>query len=95
MIDAGWPRRGERSTGRGAPVYLFDAPHNQHAEDFCRSVTTLRILKDRFTGQANGKILLLGYDSGNGKQYELSASEISLYNETKDSTNIGFVSEDF
>ena len=86
---------GSRQISQMSSLQIGLERHNQHADDFCRSVTTLRILKDRFTGQANGKILLLGYDQGNGKQYELSKAEVERYNETKDSTNTGFVSEDF
>ena len=80
---------GSRQISQMSSLQIGLERHNQHADDFCRSVTTLRILKDRFTGQANGKTLLLGYNPDNGKQYELSASEIDLYNESSSSTSLG------
>jgi twinkle protein len=53
---------------------------NTQAEDaFVKTVTTLRVVKDRYTGQATGSTILLGYDSDRGLQYELSAEEIAKY----------------
>ena len=40
-----------------------------------RSTTTLRILKDRYTGQSTGHVLYLGYDVVTGLLFETEAPE--------------------
>lgn len=58
--------KGSRSIGFWA-YFLFGLERNQQAEDEEeRQTTTLRILKDRYTGQATGHTLALGYDSVTG-----------------------------
>jgi twinkle protein len=50
---------------------MYALERNQQAEDLEeRSTTTLRILKDRFSGQATGHTMSLGYDSKTGRLYE-------------------------
>lgn len=50
---------------------MIGLERNQQAEDEDeRQTTTLRILKDRYTGQATGKTILLGYDSETGRLFE-------------------------
>jgi twinkle protein len=50
---------------------MFALERNQQAEDIEeRTTTTLRILKDRFSGQATGHTLDLGYDTKTGRLYE-------------------------
>ena len=47
--------------------FMFGLERNQQAEDEAeRSVTTLRCLKDRNTGQATGKVVTLAYDPETG-----------------------------
>lgn len=59
--------KGSRSIGFWS-YYMFGLERDQQAEDEIeRSTTTLRILKDRYTGQATGKCLLLGYDHHTGR----------------------------
>lgn len=43
--------------------FMFGLERNQQAEDEAsRKVTLFRVLKDRYTGQATGKVIFLGYD---------------------------------
>lgn len=47
--------------------FMFGMERNQQAEDpEERSITTLRCLKDRYTGRATGETFLLGYDQERG-----------------------------
>lgn len=51
--------------------YVFGLERNQQAEDIEeRHTTTLRCLKDRYTGQAAGCIVKIKYDIETGKLYE-------------------------
>ena len=50
---------------------MFGLERNQQAEDEEERQTTIfRILKDRYTGQATGHVILLGYDPETGLLYE-------------------------
>ncbi len=54
--------------------YMFGMERDQQAEDErLRTVTTFRVLKDRYTGQATGQVIYLGYDRETGRMYETSA----------------------
>ena len=56
--------------------FAFGLERNQQSEDPKeRSTTTLRVLKDRYTGQATGHCLYLGYDSDTGRLFETEAPE--------------------
>lgn len=62
--------KGSRSIGFWSYL-MIGLERNQQAEDELeRQTTTLRILKDRYTGQATGKTILLGYDSETGRLFE-------------------------
>lgn len=62
--------KGSRSIGFWSYL-MIGLERNQQAEDEDeRQTTTLRILKDRYTGQATGKTILLGYDSETGRLFE-------------------------
>ena len=51
--------------------FMFGLERDQQAEDpTVRSTTTLRCLKDRYTGQSTGHCLYLGYDSSTGLLFE-------------------------
>lgn len=63
--------------------YMIAFERNTQADDgFVKTVTTLRIVKDRYTGQATGCTVLMGYDADTGRQYELMPHEIERYEET-------------
>jgi twinkle protein len=50
---------------------MYALERNQQAEDKEeRTTTTLRVLKDRFSGQATGHTMALGYDTKTGRLYE-------------------------
>lgn len=56
--------------------FMFGLERNQQAEDEReRSTTLLRVLKDRYTGQATGHVLYLGYDPETGRLYSTDAPE--------------------
>lgn len=62
--------------------FMFGLERDQQAEDEeVRQTTIFRILKDRFTGQATGKVIPLGYDVGSGRLFEkqLKTSTDDLY----------------
>ena len=58
--------KGSRAIGFWS-YFLFGLERNQQAEDPEEaSTTTFRILKDRYTGQATGKVIYLGYEGSTG-----------------------------
>lgn len=77
--------KGSRSIGFWA-YFLFGLERDQQAEDEEeRQTTTLRVLKDRYTGQATGHTLRLGYDSSTGQLYaRQSAEKEERQDETED-----------
>lgn len=53
--------------------YMFGLERDQqHEDERLRSVTTFRVLKDRYTGQATGEIIYLGYERDSGRLFETS-----------------------
>lgn len=59
--------KGSRSIGFWS-FYMFGLERDQQAEDEAmRSITTFRVLKDRYTGQATGHTFHLGYDAETGR----------------------------
>lgn len=51
--------------------FMFGLERSQQAEDEEeRQTTTLRVLKDRYTGQATGQVIYLGYDADQGRLFE-------------------------
>lgn len=51
--------------------YMFGLERDQqHENEALRSITTFRVLKDRYTGQATGQVIYLGYDSSEGALFE-------------------------
>lgn len=66
--------KGSRAIGFWA-YFLFGLERDQQNEDAeVASTTVFRCLKDRYTGQAAGKIIPLGYDKDTGLLYEKSAA---------------------
>jgi twinkle protein len=58
--------KGSRAIGFWA-YFLFGLERDQQAEDpVVRQTTTLRVLKDRYTGQATGECIYLAYDKDTG-----------------------------
>lgn len=65
--------------------FMFGLERDQQEEDEDkRSITTLRILKDRYTGQGTGKVIYLRYDQENGM---LSVCSPDFADETKEKEN--------
>lgn len=53
--------------------YMFGLERDQqHEDERLRSVTTFRVLKDRYTGQATGETIYLGYERDTGRLFESS-----------------------
>lgn len=59
--------KGSRSIGFWAYLMMGLERNQQDDDESVRMTTTLRILKDRYTGQATGQTLTLGYDSETGR----------------------------
>ena len=73
--------KGSRSIAQWAH-YMFGLERNtQHDNPFVATVTTIRCVKDRYSGRANGFTGLLGYDMDTGMQYVLSPAEVETYNQ--------------
>lgn len=65
--------KGSRAIGFWS-FFMFGLERNQQAEDpEERSTTTFRVLKDRYTGQATGHTIPLGYDTTTGRLYDKGA----------------------
>lgn len=63
--------KGSRAIGYWSH-FMLGLERNQQAKDESeRHITTLRILKDRYTGQGTGKTFYLKYDAGTGRLIEL------------------------
>lgn len=59
--------KGSRSIGFWS-YYMFGLERDQQADDESeRHMTTFRVLKDRYTGQATGQTFQLGYDAETGR----------------------------
>lgn len=68
--------KGSRAIGFWS-YFMFGLERNQQAEDpEERQTTILRILKDRYTGQATGEVILLGYDVSTGRLFEKTGYEV-------------------
>lgn len=56
--------------------YMFGLERAQQAEDQAwRSITTFRVLKDRYTGRATGEVVYFGYDKERGELFETEPPE--------------------
>jgi len=65
--------KGARAIGFWS-FFMFGLERNQQSDDpEERSTTTFRVLKDRYTGQATGHTIPLGYDSNTGRLYDKGA----------------------
>jgi twinkle protein len=61
--------KGSRSIGFWCFLMLGLERSQQSDDEDLRHTTTLRVLKDRYTGQATGHVLTLGYDAETGRIY--------------------------
>jgi twinkle protein len=62
--------KGSRAIGFWS-FFMFGLERNQQAEsEEDRQTTTFRVLKDRYTGQATGLTISLGYDRETGRMFE-------------------------
>ena len=51
--------------------YMFGLERDQQHENVdMRSISTFRVLKDRYTGNATGQVIYLGYDRDSGQLFE-------------------------
>lgn len=67
--------KGARAIGFWS-YFMFGLERNQQAEDVDeRSITTFRILKDRYTGRSTGSTLLLSYDPATMRQVPIDHYE--------------------
>lgn len=67
--------RGSRAIGFW-PAYAFGIERNpQAAEEEERKIMTLRVIKDRYSGRANGKTVKFDYDTDKGQLIEQSATD--------------------
>lgn len=81
--------RGSRAIQQWS-FFMFGLERNQqHEDEELRQVTTLRCLKDRYTGQANGVTVNLKYDTDTGlmKEYQ---GEVDFTDESKGENNEDF-----
>jgi twinkle protein len=75
--------KGARAIGFWAH-FMFGLERNQQSEDpEERSTTLLRILKDRYTGQATGELIFLGYDRNTGRLFEKDGPAKAFKDETE------------
>lgn len=81
--------KGARAIGFWS-YYMFGLERSQQAEDLEeRQTTTLRILKDRYTGQATGEVIYLKYDTDTGllRVTDKPAGKNPFRDETKSGQN--------
>lgn len=62
--------KGSRAIGFWSFLMMGMERDQQHEDPAMRSITTLRVLKDRYTGQATGLLIYLGYDAVTGQLFE-------------------------
>lgn len=63
--------KGSRAIGFWAHFMFGMERNQQHEDEALRTVTILRILKDRYTGRGTGQIIFLQYDQTTGRLSEL------------------------
>lgn len=69
--------------------YMFGLERDQHHENKdMQSISTFRVLKDRYTGNATGALIYLGYDRDTGQLFETELPDESA------GADLGFGNED-
>lgn len=77
--------KGSRSIGFWSH-YMIGLERSQQAEDEeTAKTTTVRLLKDRYTGRATGKVFYIGYDETTGTLFEKVGPEGQFKDETQGS----------
>lgn len=77
--------KGSRAIGQWSS-FMFGLERNQQEpNEKLRHVSLLRILKDRYTGQATGVVIPLGYEVETGRLRELDSNPFDDETETSDS----------
>lgn len=72
--------KGSRAIGYWSH-FMFGMERNQQAEDEAeQSITTLRVLKDRYTGRSTGKTYLMDYDHEHGRLIPATIEDSSPFN---------------
>ena len=64
--------------------YMFGLERNQQPKDDDEKYTTFRILKDRYTGDATGKVFHITYDPPTGMLREVNGVTFDPVEETGD-----------
>lgn len=63
--------------------FMFGMERDQQAEDDAeKHTTTFRVLKDRYTGMATGRVFLLGYDHDEGALTQLDEKPAMFSDQT-------------
>jgi len=68
--------------------YMFGLERDQqHENEVVRSTTTFRVLKDRYTGQATGQVIYLGYDVETGRLFKTEKPEDTPFSDETSSSD--------
>jgi twinkle protein len=70
--------RGSRAIGQWSNFVLGIERDQQGADPKLRHVSTLRILKDRYTGRSTGKCIYLGYSTDTGRLTEITENPFDV-----------------
>lgn len=71
--------KGSRAIGFWS-YFMFGMERNQQAESIEeKQTTTFRVLKDRYTGQATGEVIYLGYDVRTGRLFEKEDYDVATF----------------
>jgi twinkle protein len=67
--------KGSRAIGFWCHFMFGMERAQQHEDERLRSITTFRVLKDRYTGRSTGKVIYLGYKNDTGLLFETELPE--------------------
>lgn len=81
--------KGSRAIGFWSHYMIGLERDQQHENTVMRSITTVRFLKDRYTGRATGQVVHLGYDHDTGLLFETA-----LPSEDAPAAEYGFEEDD-
>lgn len=87
--------KGSRAIGFWCHYMVGLERDQQAADESSRTTTTLRVLKDRFTGRATGQCFYLGYQQDTGMLFETKAPDAAEKVGFKDESQTGGVPSDF
>lgn len=75
--------KGSRSIGFWCMLMIGLERSQQDEDEDARHTTTMRILKDRYTGQATGHTIMLGYDAETGRIFPKDGPDPTLSGRSK------------